>query len=498
MKILFGDIHNHCGISYGYGGLENALVNATAHLDFCAVTGHAFWPDMPEETDETSFLVEFHRKGFKKLQENYQQYRKTVEEFNSPGRFTTFISYEMHNSHFGDHHLVSGDMSIPLITDAQTPAEWYHKTFNYRDTVIIPHHIAYTPEYRGISWDDYDETAFPVVEVVSKHGCSMSDLHPFPYYHSMGGRDSRNTVYSGLESGHQFGFVGSTDHHAGYPGSYNDGLVAVYAEENSRHSIMEAIKNRRTYAVRGDRIKCMFSVNSFPPGSIIGDRSKKRIIEFDLELSYFLDKLIVYRNLRPIKIINGEEYNSVNNSGLYKIRIEFGWGSSPELYTWNFECSADGGSVRDIEKCFRGKNILSPAKNVYVSEDVNIIENHAGLYEKKAAGVVQTCKNHSTTAPSTCAVVLTVEGNLSTLLSFTVNNRHVQYTVGELCKGSITHQTGITNSRNFKIHQAVPETQFNIRGLIEDTGYNGKDYYHLEVFQKNGSMIFISPVYFDT
>ena len=42
MKLLFGDIHDHCGISYGYGSLENALKNALSHLDFVAVTGHAF------------------------------------------------------------------------------------------------------------------------------------------------------------------------------------------------------------------------------------------------------------------------------------------------------------------------------------------------------------------------------------------------------------------------------------------------------------------------
>ena len=497
MKILFGDIHNHCGISYGYGGLKNTLKNAASHLDFCAVTGHAFWPDIPKVTDETSFLVDFHQRGFLKLQEHYREYIETIEEFNSPGKFTTFVSYEMHNSHFGDHHLVSGDSSIPLLKMARTPHEWFQESAIYKDTVIIPHHIAYTPEYRGISWVDYDEKDFPVVEVVSKHGCSMSDNHPFPYYHSMGGRDSRNTVYAGLRAGHRFGFVGSTDHHAGYPGSYNDGLTAVITEENNRHSIIEAIKKRRTYAVRGDRIKCMFTVNGFLPGDIVSDHATTRFIEYELELSYFLDKLIIFKNLKPIKIINGEEFVSTNEVGLYKIRIEFGWGSMPELYTWNFECSADGGTIIDIEKCFRGKNILAPSKNVFVPDDVNIIDNHAQLIDNKVIGTVQTSKNHSTTAPSTCAVVLTVKGSLDTVLSLIVNGKQTQYSIRELSNGSYTHQMGITNSQNFKIYQAIPETQYLLSGIIEDKEGKGKDYYHLEVFQKNGSMIFVSPIYFE-
>lgn len=34
--------------------------------------------------------------------------------------------------------------------------------------------------------------------------------------------------------------VASTDHHAGFPGSYGDGLAAVMAEERTRESLWEA------------------------------------------------------------------------------------------------------------------------------------------------------------------------------------------------------------------------------------------------------------------
>jgi len=67
MPIYWGDIHSHCGISYGYGTLENALANARKHLDFCAVTGHAMWPDMPDDRENFGFVIDFHEKGFKHL-----------------------------------------------------------------------------------------------------------------------------------------------------------------------------------------------------------------------------------------------------------------------------------------------------------------------------------------------------------------------------------------------------------------------------------------------
>ena len=71
-------------------------------------------------------------------------------------------------------------------------------------------------------------------------------------------------VDEGLRQGHKFGFVASTDHHAGFPGSYGDGMAAVLAEEKTRESIWEAIKARRTYAVTGDRIYAI--LKSMMPG----------------------------------------------------------------------------------------------------------------------------------------------------------------------------------------------------------------------------------------
>lgn len=53
MNIYFGDLHNHCGITYGFGSLENAIRRAKSQLDFAAFTGHAMWPDMYEKVPET-------------------------------------------------------------------------------------------------------------------------------------------------------------------------------------------------------------------------------------------------------------------------------------------------------------------------------------------------------------------------------------------------------------------------------------------------------------
>ncbi len=351
MKLYWGDLHNHCGISYGFGGLENALHAAKEQLDFCAVTGHAMWPDMPERSPETEFLIDFHEKGFAKLKKNWGSICRQVEAFNKDGEFVTFHSYEIHSGEYGDHHIVSPDKELQL-KYMNSPKEII-QSLPCR-AIAIPHHIGYTPGYRGINWESFDSGISPVIEVYSKHGCAMSETALYPYYHDMGPRDSRNCVYSGLKKGKKFSFVASTDHHAGYPGSYGDGRLAVLAEDKTRGSIWDAIIKGRTYAVTGDKIKCGFTVDGEVFGSTI-QSGKRRNIEFNVEGAYFIDKVIVYKNLRPIKTICGESLTETNLEGRYKVRVEMGWGNQEKAYRWDCSVGVEHGSLAELKAASGGK-----------------------------------------------------------------------------------------------------------------------------------------------
>jgi hypothetical protein len=92
MKLLWGDVHNHCGITYGVGSLDYALRNASRQLDFCSVTPHAFWPDMPSRCDETEYVCDFHERGYAKIAAHWPDYISTMESANRPNAFTTFFS----------------------------------------------------------------------------------------------------------------------------------------------------------------------------------------------------------------------------------------------------------------------------------------------------------------------------------------------------------------------------------------------------------------------
>lgn len=495
MKLLWGDIHNHCGISYGYGSLKNALDRARSHLDFCAVTGHAMWPDIPARTPETAFVVDFHQAGFRKLREHWDTVEQTIARANDQG-LVTFQAYEMHSSAYGDHHIVSPDDRLPLIY-RDSPAELMRDVGVPALTVC--HHIGYTPGYRGINWDKYDETITPLIEVCSKHGCAMSETAPYPYYHNMGPRDSRNTVYEGLRRGYHFGFVGSTDHHAGFPGSYGDGKMAVWAEKKDRQSIWQAMLNRCTYAVTGDRIECRFSVNGAPMGSILPENGRSRHLDFFVKGSYNIDKIVLYKNLQPLHIVEGLQMRPHSADRHYKFRIEMGWGNNTEeLFRWQGSVDIRGGHLLSVEPCFRGRSVLAPSSADTDGYDaVNDMDSR--LLEVSDTGARWQCftvKNISPLHPLTNAVIFELDGTPETELSIQVNGHMRTLTVAQLMRYGYSEHMKPYHSQAFKVHPILTESQYTAQGHLTDPPSGGRDFYHMEVYQSNGSCAFVTPVYF--
>ena len=486
--LLWGDLHNHCGITYGFGSLTNALKIARSHLDFCCITGHAMWPDIYARTPDTEFIVDFHREGFKKLHDHWEEIKAEMARQNDD-ELVTFQSYEMHSSLYGDHHIISPDDALPLIyrdSPGQLVADCGVRA------IAVPHHIGYTPGYRGINWDLYDQNISPCVEVFSKHGCAMCETAPYPYYHDMGPRDSRNTIYKGLMQGKKFCFLGSTDHHAGFPGSYGDGLTAVWAKEKSREAIWEALISGRAYAVTGDRIECDFSINGQGLGETI--HSTKRKIRCSVKGEYWADKLVIYKNCRPLAVLCGEQLR-IRDAHRYKIRVEMGWGNNEALTRWN-GCITTNGRFTGKNLYLRGRSLLSPTNNDGSPVEVNDIDN---CVQEQGSHIFawqcETVRNKSTLHPQTDSVVVEIEGDQDTMVNVVINGHTYSAAIGELLEGGVTWHVHPWHSEAVKIHAAVPDYAYEMELETEDDGSGGVDVYHAEYVQKNGQWAFISPIY---
>lgn len=498
MNLYWGDIHNHCHISYGYGSLDNALRLARNQLDFVMITGHAMWPDMYERNDETAFIVDFHEEGFKKLRDHWSEIRASINDANNE-KLVTFLGYEMHSSLYGDHHVLSVRNDVELCY-MDSPSELVDALGGPDTNIAIPHHIGYPSGYRGINWNLYDETISPVIEVFSKHGCAMSDTAPYPYYHDMGPRDDTNTIYAGLALGHHFGFAASTDHHAGYPGSYGDGRLAVFAETKDRSAIFSAMKRRQVYAVTGDHIVCNFTINDAPMGSII--EADERKIRVEVEIQYPLERMTLLKNLKPFKTLlsRGNEHE-ISPSGKYKLRLEMGWGP-PELYDWIGELNVDEGAVLGVQPYLRGRSILSPtmAKNVAGRDEVNNLRAEVQLIdENTVTWEISTVGNTSTLHPCTSSLLFDLQGDENTRIHFKIQGRTYTYNLGELLTHGFTGEVKEYHSNAFKIHRAI--TAESCRYVIDTEDFAGdeagchQDIYHLEVYQKNGQHAFVTPIW---
>ena len=494
MLLLWGDIHNHCDISYGYGSLENALNAAKKQLDFCSVTPHAMWPDIPEVTPESEYLVGFHNRGFEKIKNNWEQVKRVMEAANRDGKFVTFHSFEMHSSKYGDHHIVSPDVSLELIY-ADTPHDAVRR--QRCPAIAIPHHIAYGAGYRGIAWRYFDERLSPIVEVYSKHGCGLKDDGAFPYLHTMGPRDGRNTAYAGLRAGKRFGFAASTDHHAGFPGSYGDGKLAVSAENKTRKAIWAALSEGRTYAVTGDKIRCTFTLNDMPYGSRISS-TRKRLIRYSVEGGGALDDVVLYRNLEPIMIVNNlsRTLSPGTDGNCFKVRLELGWGDEDGPYLWHCAVRAENGRFVSVEPCIRGRSVLAPSPSLKDDPDINKLAADLRFTEDTRVEFdCETWKNPSPTHSQTSAVNMEIEGGEDTRLNFVINQHKLSLTIGELLGGSVTGQERSYASTAFRIHSAVPREKYYCEGTYAEHLASEGDFYHMEARQTNGCAAYVTPVY---
>jgi hypothetical protein len=204
LNLYYGDLHNHCAVGYGHGGLDDSFHNARLQLDFAAVTVHAHWPDIPIGEPRLAGLVDYHRRGFMKSAEAWPYVQETVAANNEPGRFATFLAFEWHSRRFGDHNIYfNGDEGeIIRVADLdemrQALRGWQARG---TDALLLPHHIGYKQGYRGINWQTFNPEFSPVVEIMSMHGASESPDAPYPYLHTMGPRDWHSTYQYGLAQG---------------------------------------------------------------------------------------------------------------------------------------------------------------------------------------------------------------------------------------------------------------------------------------------------------
>lgn len=353
-EFLLGDLHNHCGISYGHGTIEQAVDFACQQLDFFSVTGHYAWPDIAEGKDIPDDVIDYHRQGFRKLRENWPHYKNVMKKADASGK-VVFLSYEYHSFLTGDYTVVLKDIDSDLPPEADDAAEGERLLSVISDEsdagssrIVFPHHIGYKTGYRGINWKYYNDRACPLIEIISMHGCSENADSPMPYLHTMGPRSSDNTMRSALNHGRRFGVLGCTDHHNASPGSYGSGRTGLWSGSREADVIWNSLLERRTVALSGDPIEIALKSDCAEPGTI---RLEGFVAGYD-RFSYV--QLICDGRTEA------EFKGGMPSGNVFCIPFAFGWGKKNTPCIWDVRIDIFDSSIENVVPRFRGEDIVAP------------------------------------------------------------------------------------------------------------------------------------------
>ena len=255
--VLWGDVHGHSAVTGhfcpdgmndprcpGLKGPEYYFQTALDNgLDFAVITDHA--EDLtPAEWEQTKTAARLH---------------------DVPGVFVPFIGYEGAYASGATPNYVNAWLVI--FPDLNGGPVYAHESFKGRgrecpeDRMVSREAIweglrgsgamgifAHPPS-NGIDWNfgPAERAAMINVEVSSTGGRTAEDRYNW------------DGVLQGLGTGHKLGFSGSGNNHFALAGA--DALTAVLATSLTREAIVDALKNRRMYAVNHERIKLWFELS---------------------------------------------------------------------------------------------------------------------------------------------------------------------------------------------------------------------------------------------
>ncbi|MCB1226198.1 MAG: hypothetical protein KDK99_10340 [Verrucomicrobiales bacterium] len=501
-RSLYGDLHNHCGISYGHGSLEDALANAREQLDFVSITGHAHWPDMPEPEPRIQYIIDFHEEGFARLKQVWPAMMETLRRHNEEGRFVIFPGFEVHSCASGDRNMLYKDLEGEILYPRDLDdlhAQLRALRLAGKDSIAQPHHVGYLKGTRGIDWSTFSPEFAPFVEMLSMHGCSEDSESPRPFLHSMGPSDAGSTIAEGLRLGHVFGFSGGTDHHSGHPGSYGHGRTALWAADGTREAIWEALYARRLVALTGDRIELKFSINGAPLGSVI-PAAARRDLRIDVAGGAAIDAVDVIRNGRLWRRFSqldvsppaGSERREMVRT---KIHLELGWGAKHRSCLWQAELGIDAGKILAVEPRFRGLEVVAPSERT--TEAGERFFNSRVLERNERAVRFETLSQGNPTN-STCTtqgLCLEVEMPPEAQVWAVLNGVRVSHSLGTLMQGARSGCLSHTDAPCWRFHRAPQPEQLRWTFDLQDEEPMEDGTYYVRVRQANDQWAWSSPIF---
>jgi len=263
-EIYWGEIHAHTEMSDGSGGFSELYRHARDEgcLDFAAASDHACY-----------------------FSDNEWLWMQDVTNaWNEPGKFVTLVGYEWAGREV-HRNIYTYKNRLKLFRGMYPPTSSIRTVWEYfkGDKSIVggPH----ATMAHGIIWKYHEPSVERFVEIYSMWGASDTPDNPLA---TIARSSTSTSVNELLKTGALLGFTGGGDCHEGHCGfscedpehqgkvphtfapklRFRCGMTAALMNRLDRQSLINALRERKTYATTGARILLSFSISGIAMGDL--------------------------------------------------------------------------------------------------------------------------------------------------------------------------------------------------------------------------------------
>ena len=321
--LYWGDLHRHSLVSRCTSGDEPSLEDFYRYAwdvneyDFWAVTDHA--------ENSTAY--------------QWWSIQKIADLLHVPGRFVPLYGYEWTSADTGHQNVIYGDVArgAPIFSafaeGTTTPDGLWRGLAEHPEfpAITIPHHPGSAMVHND--WDYHDPRYSRLVEVFQACRGNYESEQCFRQYSD--GTATGTFMLDGLQRGHRFGLIASSDH--GHGASY----VAVLARSLSRADVFDGLWSRRTCA------------------------ATTRGVIADLRLGpHLMGEEVHWSGTRPLRVhargytelarvdivADGEVVHSVRAepelpAGHRRVDLRVEWGKADKTTCWDGRLTVEGGAL---------------------------------------------------------------------------------------------------------------------------------------------------------
>ena len=246
------------------------------------------------------------------------------EFFNDPFKFVTIPGYEasFKGGSGGDFNIYFSKFPDYFVEDYEngnikSVCEKLTEKANQQnfEFFVVPHHTSRAQKHGELPENIYPgKDLMPLIEIYSKWGSSEYSKNPESLLNPHNGP---SYVIDFLKKGYILGFIAGSDTHASIQLGkeytkhliYPCGFTAVLTDILERKNIFQAMKRRKTYATKKERIFIDFQINNVSQGGILYIKENlPREINFTVASQSDIKSIEIIRNGKVILKVENKEW----------------------------------------------------------------------------------------------------------------------------------------------------------------------------------------------